>query len=206
MRIDCTSSLQRKQAVVGPADTTEIWHDVDEASLQVAAASSVVEPSAMQVLRWPRLLACKPVSGHSGIRAASLRRQRLTAAAFSVQTHPAAHSPPKRLDCQHFEQCSGCTVDRVDKPPILEEARAFAAQLGVQEFPFHVGTPHGWRCRARLAVRGRRGDPVIGLFRAGTHDAIDVPHCRWPHVQTMQNTCVQSVGAFQCTVCIALCL
>lgn len=102
-------------------------------------------------------------------------RHRLQRAA---KAQAAADISLKRLDCPHFEQCSGCTVDQVDRPPILEGARAFAARLGVPDFRFDVGTPHGWRCRARLAVRGSPDQPVIGLFRAGTHDAIDVPHCR----------------------------
>lgn len=95
-----------------------------------------------------------------------------------AQGVPSAGDPAKRLDCRHFEQCSGCTVDQVDQPPILEDARSFAARLGVRDYHFVVGAPHGWRCRARLAVRGSPERPVIGLFRAGTHIAINLPQCR----------------------------
>ena len=56
---------------------------------------------------------------------------------------------------------------------------ALSTGHGHTELTVRLGEVHGWRCRARLAVRGRPGRPVVGLYRAGTHDALDIPDCRW---------------------------
>jgi hypothetical protein len=58
---------------------------------------------------------------------------------------------------------------------IASQAEEFASKLGIDDFNFHIGDPHGWRCRARLAVRGSSRHPIIGLFKQGTHDAINIP-------------------------------
>ena len=54
--------------------------------------------------------------------------------------------------------------------------------------PLQVTGPlHGWRCRAKLAVRGRPGKPVIGLFKRGSHDVVDiVPGCKIHHPRINQ--------------------
>lgn len=36
----------------------------------------------------------------------------------------------------------------------------------------------GWRCRAKLAVRGSASDPMIGLYQEGTHNVVDIPECK----------------------------
>lgn len=36
-------------------------------------------------------------------------------------------------------------------------------------YPIHTGSPTGWRVRSKLAVRGKKGAPLIGLFKPGTH-------------------------------------
>ena len=36
----------------------------------------------------------------------------------------------------------------------------------------------GWRCRAKLAVRGTSTNPLIGLYEEGTHNVIDIPDCK----------------------------
>lgn len=36
----------------------------------------------------------------------------------------------------------------------------------------------GWRCRAKLAVRGSAKEPVIGLYEEGTHNVVGIPFCR----------------------------
>lgn len=58
------------------------------------------------------------------------------------------------------------------------QAEAFAIKLGVEDFKLHCGDLHGWRCRARLTVRGSARNPIIGLFKQGTHDAINIPGTR----------------------------
>ncbi len=56
-----------------------------------------------------------------------------------------------------------------------------AARCGLPEPRVSVGTPLGFRTRARLAVRGRANSPKLGLFEAGTHRVADIPRCRIHH-------------------------
>ncbi|KAH1077009.1 hypothetical protein GYH30_052490 [Glycine max] len=39
----------------------------------------------------------------------------------------------------------------------------------------------GWRCRAKLAVRGSSTEPLIGLYEEGTHNVVDIPQCQADH-------------------------
>lgn len=41
-----------------------------------------------------------------------------------------------------------------------------------------AGLQYGWRCRAKLAVRGSSMDPLIGLYEEGTHNIVDIPECK----------------------------
>lgn len=36
----------------------------------------------------------------------------------------------------------------------------------------------GWRCRAKLAVRGTSDNALIGLYQEGTHSVVDIPECK----------------------------
>jgi tRNA/tmRNA/rRNA uracil-C5-methylase (TrmA/RlmC/RlmD family) len=94
-------------------------------------------------------------------------------------------SSADRLDCEHFLECSGCSLDSdIASPPSIDIARAYFRLLGhTQNLEFHVGSVHGWRNRARLAVRR---DPygkgvAIGLFREKTHDIVKIPNCKAHH-------------------------
>lgn len=92
------------------------------------------------------------------------------------------HRDNLHIHCPHFAICSGCSVDEnIDQLAILDEARRFFADKGVASLKFHVGNPHGWRCRAKLAVRGSAEDPHIGLFEEGSHRVVDIPQCRVHH-------------------------
>lgn len=84
--------------------------------------------------------------------------------------------------CPHFSLCSGCSVDSdVSHIKTFEEAKLFFAELGIVDFKLYTGHACGWRCRAKLAVRGTSEKPLIGLFKAGTHQVIDIPKCRVHH-------------------------
>lgn len=88
------------------------------------------------------------------------------------------------LNCPHFPQCSGCCLSQdVCAPPILLEAKQYFAQLDYSDLKINVGSPTGWRCRAKLAVRGSSNSPKIGLFKQGTHDVLDIPCCQMHHPQ-----------------------
>jgi 23S rRNA (uracil1939-C5)-methyltransferase len=47
--------------------------------------------------------------------------------------------------------------------------------------PVISGRTAGFRLRARLAIRGRRGSPKLGLFELGTHRVVHIPHCSVQH-------------------------
>lgn len=86
------------------------------------------------------------------------------------------------IHCPHFPACSGCTLsEHVDAPPVLNEMRPFFQALGIPSFPIHAWAAEGWRCRAKLAVRGTAQSPIIGLYQKGSHHAMDIPLCRVHH-------------------------
>jgi 23S rRNA (uracil1939-C5)-methyltransferase len=43
------------------------------------------------------------------------------------------------------------------------------------------GATSGFRLRARLAIRGRRGAPKLGMFQLGTHRLVHIPNCSVQH-------------------------
>ncbi|CAN6464832.1 unnamed protein product [Victoria cruziana] len=86
------------------------------------------------------------------------------------------------LQCQHFQECSGCSHETaLDRPPLLSEAKEFFNRHGVSDLSFDSGLLWGWRCRAKLAVRGSAKEPVIGLYEEGTHNVVGIPFCRAHH-------------------------
>ena len=56
-----------------------------------------------------------------------------------------------------------------------------AAGAGVQLRPLREGSPLHFRYRARLAVRGRKENPKIGIFELGTHRVVHIPNCPIHH-------------------------
>ncbi|XP_059449850.1 uncharacterized protein LOC132180883 [Corylus avellana] len=86
------------------------------------------------------------------------------------------------LQCSHFQSCSGCTQElNLHRPTILDEATEFFKSIGVSKFTFDSCKLWGWRCRAKLAVRGSAKSPLIGLYEEGTHNVVDIPHCKAHH-------------------------
>ena len=90
------------------------------------------------------------------------------------------------LSCRHFRDCSGCSLsDGLAVPPVFREASSWFRSLGVEiDSRSEKVNAHGWRCRARLAVRlseeeggGKNRAVAIGLFRSGTHSVSDIPDC-----------------------------
>ncbi|GFY87322.1 S-adenosyl-L-methionine-dependent methyltransferases superfamily protein [Actinidia rufa] len=84
------------------------------------------------------------------------------------------------LQCPHFQSCSGCTQEyNLQRPIILNEATDFFKKHGVSDFTFDSCKLWGWRCRAKLAVRGSSTDPLVGLYhQEGTHNVADIPDCK----------------------------
>ncbi|KXZ41742.1 hypothetical protein GPECTOR_298g806 [Gonium pectorale] len=93
----------------------------------------------------------------------------------AAYTAAAAADPSSELGCRHFGACSGCSLqDGLAAPPLYGEAVEFFRGLGLDEVPAVMKASHGWRCRAKLAVRGPAGRPLVGLFREGSHDVVDI--------------------------------
>lgn len=84
---------------------------------------------------------------------------------------------PGTRRCPHFGSCSGCTLgDASLLPPIALEISATLEFRGIP-LRYWQGQSERWRCRAKLAVRQRKGKVVLGLFEQGTHRVIPIPHC-----------------------------
>lgn len=103
------------------------------------------------------------------------------------------------IDCLHFNQCSGCEIQKeVILPPIWQEIKA---EFHLLEPRLNLSLFHaeilGWRTRAKLAVRGSKKEPQIGLFKRGTHDVVDIPDCPLHHplinqaLQVLKETMIQ---------------
>ncbi|KAF7819439.1 putative RNA methyltransferase pc1998 family [Senna tora] len=122
-------------------------------------------------------------------------------ASTALSPHPSSPSPPPSsqtlsltpsssvqspltcaLHCPHFQSCSGCTHEfNLHHPIVVDEATNFFKKYGVSDFTFDSCKLWGWRCRAKLAVRGSSSDPLIGLYEEGTHNVVDIPDCKAHH-------------------------
>lgn len=82
------------------------------------------------------------------------------------------------LNCPHFHECSGCsTSTSLANQSVHVAAREFFAAHSIKSFKVNLGPAQGWRCRAKLAVRGRPGRVNVGLFKEHTHDVSSIPSC-----------------------------
>lgn len=88
-----------------------------------------------------------------------------------------------RLECPHRPPCPGCP--RFGEPGIAPTALAQLEALGrvhdLPGVPAVSGATHAFRLRARLAIRGRRGAPKLGMFQLGTHRVVSIPNCIVQH-------------------------
>jgi 23S rRNA (uracil1939-C5)-methyltransferase len=83
--------------------------------------------------------------------------------------------------------------------PASERLAALAARAGLALERSQVGSPLGFRTRARLAVRGRAASPKVGIFQTGTHKIADIPRCGIHHpavneVATALRAAVRAAG------------
>lgn len=86
------------------------------------------------------------------------------------------------INCPHFDFCSGCQRNRqIEQLDVYSEAKEFFLEHDVANVPLRVGSPTGWRCRAKLATRGTADNPQIGLFEEGSHHVVDIPLCQVHH-------------------------
>jgi tRNA/tmRNA/rRNA uracil-C5-methylase (TrmA/RlmC/RlmD family) len=65
----------------------------------------------------------------------------------------------------------------MDQPPIWQEVvKYFNHPISLE-----IGLMHGWRIKAKLAIRGTSEEPRIGLFQAGSHTIQTIPWCKAHH-------------------------
>lgn len=85
--------------------------------------------------------------------------------------------------CPHRPPCPGCPRFGASALPerALTRIHALARQAGLPAPPIHQAPVQGHRHRARLAVRGRPGNPRLGLFQAGSHRIVAIPRCPVHH-------------------------
>lgn len=73
-------------------------------------------------------------------------------------------------------ECAGCSENPSQKPPpIWDEVLSFFSSF--EQPQLHHGFPYHWRHRAKVAVRGVCGDPLIGLFKRSSHEVLPIPSC-----------------------------
>jgi 23S rRNA (uracil1939-C5)-methyltransferase len=85
--------------------------------------------------------------------------------------------------CHHRPSCPGCP--RYGEPGISTASRsaleALAHVHGLTDLPVVSGAANAFRLRARLAIRGRKGAPKIGMFQLGSHRVVPIPDCSVQH-------------------------
>lgn len=86
------------------------------------------------------------------------------------------------LNCLHFNRCSGCVLNKsLCNPPVLEDAKHWFLNYGVEKFDLYVKKTKEWRLKAKLAVKGTSQEPHIGLYAEGSHRIVEIPQCRVHH-------------------------
>jgi 23S rRNA (uracil1939-C5)-methyltransferase len=101
-------------------------------------------------------------------------------------------SPDRRRDtvCQSSGACEGCPLIRLDYAAQLSWKRELVAgQFGryssLREVPvapvMASPRPLSYRNSAKLVVAGRFAEPLIGIYRRGTHEVMDIADCPLHH-------------------------
>ncbi len=92
--------------------------------------------------------------------------------------------------CPHFPDCVGCTlignpygVQLERKRETVRAALAPHATLRAIEVPAVVGSPKafGYRNQAKLVVREGQQGLLIGIYRPGSHEVVDIRRCPVHH-------------------------
>lgn len=88
--------------------------------------------------------------------------------------------------CPHFPRCYGCPLigtaygEQLErKQAIVRAALAPYPSLAGLEVPEVVGSPRafGYRNQAKLVARGSRRGLLLGIYKPGTHEVVDIRRC-----------------------------
>jgi len=105
---------------------------------------------------------------------------------FSIHHSP----PPAALPCPHFPNCVGCALIGNPYGEQLRSKREFVREalrpypsLATLEVPDVVGSPRafGYRNQAKLVVRRARRGLLLGVYRPGSHQVVDIRQCPVHH-------------------------
>ena len=113
-------------------------------------------------------------------------------AVHSIQHSPFSihHSPPPAAPCPHFPHCVGCALIGIPYGEQLRRKRALVVEalrpypsLAALAVPEVVGSPRafGYRNQAKLVARRARRGLLLGIYRPGTHQVVDIRHCPVHH-------------------------
>lgn len=98
--------------------------------------------------------------------------------------------PVQKLPCPHFPQCVGCALignpyreQLRRKRELVREALAQYPSLVALAVPEVIGSPRafGYRNQAKLVVRRARRGLLLGVYRPGTHQVVDIRQCPVHH-------------------------
>jgi tRNA/tmRNA/rRNA uracil-C5-methylase (TrmA/RlmC/RlmD family) len=83
------------------------------------------------------------------------------------------------VHCPHRPPCPGCPRFGANglAPDAFQALVALTRDAALPPPEVVEGPAHGYRLRARLAIRGRPGSPKIGIFQEGSHRIVDIPRC-----------------------------
>ncbi|WP_332457829.1 23S rRNA (uracil(1939)-C(5))-methyltransferase RlmD [Tumebacillus avium] len=102
--------------------------------------------------------------------------------------------------CAVYDQCGGCTLQHMSYQAQLEMKRELVREplsryAGLKKPPVEptvgMADPWGYRNKAQLPIVEHKGEVVVGLFQAGSHQIVDVSGCAVQHPMT--NRIVQEV-------------
>lgn len=92
--------------------------------------------------------------------------------------------------CPHFPNCVGCSLSghaygeqlRIKRERVVEALHRFPA-LAALEVPPVIGSPRafGYRNQAKLVVRQARRGLLLGIYRPGSHQVVDIRQCAVHH-------------------------
>ncbi len=102
-----------------------------------------------------------------------------------VKAHPARRRPP----CAILDRCQGCPLMDLEtsaqlktRQELVRRALREAGLDGIDVPPVHAAPQDlGWRTSAKLAIGRNRRGVVIGLYRRGSHDIVDLRACPLHH-------------------------
>ena len=119
-----------------------------------------------------------------------VHRGRNRVSAATVRVLKASPARAKNNPCPHFRGCQGCALLNWTYPAQLAAKQerveqAMTAYPALQSVKVNevwaAAEPFGYRASAKLVVAKKRGKGLVGLYRRGTHEVVDIGDCPLHH-------------------------